>query len=74
MPHQPKAYCNSCGAAVLWCVTENGRRMPLNTDYEARVVLDPSTDPMTGKVRRTYKSHFATCPNAAEHRKPKEPS
>jgi hypothetical protein len=43
--------------------------MPLDADHQMRVVLDPSTDPMIGKLRRTYTSHFATCANADQHRK-----
>lgn len=41
--------CRSCGAAVIWIVTEAGKRMPVDAS--------------------TRESHFATCPNAAEHRK-----
>lgn len=69
MPHQPKSYCRSCGKPIIWCETEGGKRMPLDADHEARFVLDPSTDPMVGKLRRTYTSHFAMCPNADQHRK-----
>lgn len=61
-----------------------GRRLPLDPapDLErGNVIVDPRTDPARCKVldqeasaqaRRegaaTYRSHFATCPNAAAHR------
>jgi hypothetical protein len=64
-----KSYCRSCGKPVLWVETENGRRMPLDYEPEQRFVLDAHTDPMTARMRRTYASHFSTCPNAAQHRK-----
>lgn len=42
--------CRSCGAAIYWCRTKRGSRMP----------VDPEGT-----------SHFATCPDAAEHRRPR---
>lgn len=27
--------CKSCGAAILWCVTEQGKRMPVDTTPKA---------------------------------------
>ncbi len=69
MPHQPKAYCRTCGQPIIWCATESGKRMPLDAEPEKRFVLDPSSDPMTGRMRNTYQSHFSTCPQAREHRK-----
>lgn len=41
MPHQPKAYCRTCGKPIVWCVTENDKRMPLDAEPERRFVLDP---------------------------------
>ncbi len=45
--------CRSCGATILWCETLRGRKMPLD--------VEPLDD--------GYESHWATCPNASEHRK-----
>ena len=60
-----------CGAAIAWAVTITGRRIPLNIPPEKRFVL--STDPPgMVQVKDTYVTHFATCPNAAEHRAAKE--
>lgn len=50
--------CRSCGAAIVWIVTTAGRRMPLS-----KASWRP--DDQGG----TYLSHFADCPNAADHRR-----
>jgi hypothetical protein len=54
--------CKSCHAQILWVVMESEKLMP----------CDPA--PVTivsreGKVVSGFISHFATCPNAAQHRK-----
>lgn len=78
------AECRSCHAAVIWARTEAGKPMPI--DAEPRpdgnliivgtlegsplVKVDPPglfDDPSTAR----YVSHFATCPNADEHRRPR---
>jgi hypothetical protein len=77
--------CSSCGAPILWAVTEAGKRMPLDYDeHEGGNVFlfrspPGSGKPWTCKVGRQedappqfasrHFSHFATCPNAAEHRR-----
>ena len=60
--------CRSCGAEILWVETQNGKRMPLDFTPERRFVIDPSNG-MLAKLRNTYVSHFATCPNADQHRR-----
>lgn len=67
------ASCTSCGAEIIWAVTLSGRRIPLNSKSERRAILDPNagagtTDPVRMRVVDTYVSHFATCPNAEQHR------
>lgn len=43
--------------------------MPIDVEPEKRIVLenDASGQPL-GRVVDTYVSHFATCPNADQHR------
>lgn len=48
--------CRSCGAQVVWEQTASGKKMPMD--------VEPGPD---GK----RVSHFATCPQADEWRKPK---
>lgn len=62
--------CRSCGAPIEWAVTTKGKRIP----------LDPGTFPdgnidLVDGVALVYmatggrRSHFASCPNSAQHRK-----
>lgn len=72
-------HCRSCGADVLWAKT--GKSMPIDpepvedgnvllyrTPQGLRVVVMSKGDhPDPGASRHT--THFATCPNAARHRR-----
>lgn len=51
--------CSSCGAPIAWIVTGGGKRMPISL---RTVVVN-----LAGE--REGESHFADCPNAAEHRR-----
>lgn len=55
--------CKSCGAPIAWLRTEAGRSMP--TDASSVSATDETFDP------KKHKSHFATCPNANKHRRPR---
>lgn len=63
--------CSSCGAAILWTETEQGRPMPVDATPTGKgIALIPLADGRTrSRVIDVYVSHFATCPNAAKHRK-----
>lgn len=77
------ARCRSCGAGVLWAVTELGRRIPLDDQPTAdgNVVVTDHADDGTPVVRvltasdgvpsspRRYLSHFVTCPQAKHWRR-----
>lgn len=79
--HQP---CSSCRAPLIWAVTPNNRRMPLDAEPVATgsIVLrngvaitlngdmfDEDAKPLPGELR--YTSHFSSCPDAAEYRRKK---
>ena len=57
-------YCRSCQAKIVWFKTKkNDRWMPI----DAGTVKASDT-----KINLAYHtSHFATCPNANRHRKPR---
>ena len=75
------ARCRSCGAEVVWVVTEKGKKMPLDRDPSpdgrfAKVRVDENGDRLVRFVRdeerigeKLYQSHFETCPNADRHRR-----
>ncbi len=53
--------CKSCRAEVIWFATKTGGRMPVNA--ETVVATDTKLN------LKFHISHFATCPNAAKHRR-----
>jgi len=69
------ATCKSCGAPIRWAKTAQGKRMPLNPapDPRGRLALDATGLIVQGELAAAgdrYTSHFATCPHAAQHRRP----
>lgn len=75
-----QAKCRSCGAPILWVVTTLGKRMPLDAEphpdgnvslVPAGAMVLPAELVEQGKKigSKRYRSHFATCPNAAQHRR-----
>lgn len=72
--------CSSCGAEIIWCVTVEGKRMPVDRAPSTRgnmQLLEQGDGPPLARVAiepfpYLYLSHFATCPNASQHRKPRQ--
>lgn len=77
-------HCRSCGAPMVWVLTRSGGHMPLDpepsprgnivlelgpNDQTVSRVLRADEEPASGQLR--WLSHFATCPNAKEHRRQK---
>lgn len=82
--------CRSCGARLIWCLTEAGNRMPVDAEpvedgnlamfmvggtphCKALPKIDHADEDLMAAVLpvERYKSHFATCVHAAQHRKAK---
>lgn len=55
--------CSSCGALIIWFTTANKKQMPV--DAATVLAIDDHLD------LKRHISHFATCKNAAQHRKPR---
>lgn len=81
--------CRSCGAAVLWVkLVPRGSTAPLDAEPStagnirmlgernavAKVLSKAEIAVARGEGEQLYTSHFATCPNSKQHRKPKEPT
>lgn len=69
------AKCRSCGAEIVWAKTETGKSIPIDAEpvnegnihlKDGVAYVDKSCMGLPGPH---YKSHFATCPHAAKHRK-----
>ena len=80
------ATCRSCGEPVIWTVTEEGKRMPVDRDPPANgnLFLESARDgdgrveyrsrvvkPEEEPERPRYLSHFATCPQRTAWRRPR---
>jgi hypothetical protein len=70
--------CRSCGDSIIWTVTANGSRMPVNEtpDPNGRLVLDEIRTPPVAEYAKPgdppgprFTSHFVTCPDRATWRK-----
>ena len=75
------ARCRSCSAPIRWARTEHGKRIPLDAEPYAgddprglfvlreggELALAVPAGALEDEPR--YRSHFATCPNAEEHRR-----
>lgn len=77
--------CRSCGARISWMKTDKGGTMPLDPDpvpdgnviivakaeprWTAHLAHVLSKDEAVPEGTKRYVSHFATCPQAAEHRR-----
>lgn len=71
--------CGSCGASIWWSVTEAGKSMPIDAtpDPDGIVFIDRGVAKVLGPIELAllaegaprWTSHFATCPNADEHRR-----
>jgi ketosteroid isomerase-like protein len=57
--------CKSCSAEIIWIKTKAGKSAPI--DAKAIKVFVKSGDGWILEVG--HQSHFATCPNADQHRK-----
>ena len=78
------AKCNSCHADIWWAYTESGKSIPINrkpdpngtvsvdTAGVVEIITDPLERDRLGRMgRRFFTAHFATCPNADQHRRRK---
>lgn len=75
----------SCGAEIVWAITENGKRIPLNAEPEKRTVIvhhqelvkttrelvlgDAFEAMVRAVVADTYMPHHATCSQAERFRR-----
>lgn len=55
--------CRSCGARIMFLLTAAGRRIPVNFD-----TVQPED---THLDLTRHIAHFATCPQAEHHRRPR---
>jgi hypothetical protein len=66
-----RGVCRSCGHKIEWAtVVDTGRKIPLDAPVEVRDVSGADDGRLIEHIDTTRsKSHFATCPDAAEWRR-----
>lgn len=62
-PGGGRGNCRSCGAMIIWFKTTAGKNIPIDA---ATVLPEDYTLELPRHI-----SHFATCPQAAQHRRPR---
>lgn len=63
--HPLHVRCSSCDARIVWFKTATGKNMPVD---------EASTEPTDAAHQldlSRHQSHFASCPNADKHRRPR---
>lgn len=67
--------CRTCGALIMWRRTVNEKFVPVDSEPHANGVLADDGEVVrvvkVGSAPRLYHSHFVTCKDAAQHRKPR---
>lgn len=72
--------CRTCGASIIWAVTEHGRKIPVDAKpiAEGNLVLDEDcfdglrarhVRDVEGAFEERYMTHFATCAQASKWRR-----
>jgi len=62
--------CKSCGGEIFWIRLESGKLMPYNILPDLDAPEDAKMPSYFVDARgKKYKTHFAICPNADQHRK-----
>ena len=66
------ASCKSCGAEIIWIKTPTGKNAPIDAKPEKRwaeINRFSASEPRRWALLDTYLPHFASCPNADQHRR-----
>ena len=72
MSEHPTTPCESCGAPMIWATTNlAGKAIPLDAEPERRFIIEKRGGKLVAHNVKTYTTHFATCPNADKHRRPR---
>jgi hypothetical protein len=58
--------CKACQAEITWCITKNGKKMPLDKPFKAVQVKEG-----VGEIVDVCMPHWSTCPGADGFRKEK---
>ena len=60
-----KAECRTCKAEIIWIKTPAGKNHPIDAKPKKLWVFDGGG----WQLEECHESHFASCPDAAQHRR-----
>jgi hypothetical protein len=75
--------CSSCNGGIIWAKTISGKKMPIDAApvSHGNIALEETREGLVAHVMSTkalqdancerYVSHFATCRDATQHRRPR---
>lgn len=71
-----RSECRGCGRKILWARTSDGKPIPLDAIAPVYLVAEVESpergDNLTAtRAHNAYVSHFVTCPQRDQFRKPK---
>lgn len=72
-----KSFCKGCGKEIVWGITSEGKRIPLDPKppvYRLETKPDAEKTTEAERMANTYVSHFATCPQANRFSASKKPN
>lgn len=62
------AECKGCGKHIVWGITTDGKRIPLDFRPDVYRIIEgtgqPAESPTIERVQTIGVNHFCTCPNA----------
>lgn len=65
--------CKTCNAEIIWAKTASGKTMPIDAKSETMFIVEGGAGELvTCRPVQVRKSHFATCAQAEQHRRPRE--
>jgi hypothetical protein len=66
LPNIERTECKGCGRPIIWGITEDGTRIPLDPKPPTYVLeFTGERGVKVRRVRSVLVSHFATCPQAS---------
>ena len=78
--------CRSCNRPIVWAVSNNGKNIPMDPEPVANGTHIMASSTRDGRIHfdivayneqfhgtdaKRYRSHFASCPDAAKFRRPR---
>lgn len=61
-----QATCRGCGRPIIWGVTGDGKKIPLDPKPAVYGVVEDEGNALATRMEGAMVTHFATCPKASD--------